>query len=150
MKDYIDFYTESELNDLIDDIYEIEGVNRIKELSRQLRTFFSYKAELIQFRFQANVPKNHFPNKDSANSRFYPQKREIKLLSQEFISLLNNLKRDETTLEQEIYYLFFGKNSIKLKKLSIITDKFSFKTCSAINSAVSGFKGISFPTIKKG
>lgn len=82
MSDYIDFYTESELDDLIDDIFEIEGVNRIKELSRQLRTFFNYKAELIQFRFQPDVPKDHFPNKISTNCKFHTQKREIESLSQ--------------------------------------------------------------------
>jgi hypothetical protein len=123
MTDYIDFYTESELDDLIDDIFEIEGVNRIKELSRQLRTFFNYNAEMIQFRFLANVPKNNFPKKDSTNSRFYSHKRELESLSQEFISLLNSIKRDDTTLEQEINYLHFDKNLTKLNKLSTITEK---------------------------
>jgi len=123
MTDYIDFYTRSELDDLIDDILEIEGINKVKELSRQLRTFFNYKAEMIQFRFQANVLSNHFPNKDSTNSKFYIQKREIESLSQDFISLLNNIKRNDTTLEQEIYYLQFEKNSTKLNKLSTMTEK---------------------------
>jgi hypothetical protein len=37
MNDNIDFYTESELDVLFSDIYEIEGVSNINELSRQLR-----------------------------------------------------------------------------------------------------------------
>ncbi|MHA1104357.1 MAG: hypothetical protein ACTSPN_01415 [Promethearchaeota archaeon] len=125
MTDYIDFYTESELDDLFSDIYEIEGVRKIKELSRQLRTFFNYKAEVIQFRFRSNVPSNHDPNKSCTNNTFYTQKQKIESLSHEFISLLKSIKRDDSTLEQEIYYLHFDKNPIRLNKLSNVTEKIS-------------------------
>ncbi|MHA1625677.1 MAG: hypothetical protein ACTSWH_11165 [Promethearchaeota archaeon] len=125
MTDYIDFYTESELDDLFSDIYEIEGVRKIKELSRQLRTFFNYKAEVIQFRFRSNVPSNHDPNKSCSNNTFYTQKQKIESLSHEFISLLKSIKRDDSTLEQEIYYLHFDKNPIRLNKLSNVTEKIS-------------------------
>lgn len=123
MNDNIDFYTESELDVLFSDIYEIEGVSNIKELSRQLRTFFNYKAEVIQFRFQANVPFNHIPKNNCAKSKFYIQKQEIESLSQEFISLVNSIKRGGTTLEQELYYLHFEKNPTRLKRLSRVVEK---------------------------
>lgn len=123
MTDYSDFYTESEIDALFNDIYEIEGVRKIKELSRQLRTFFNYKAEVIQFRFQSNVPSNHVPNKSYTSSTFYTQKQKIESLSHELISLLKNIKRDDSTLEQEIYYLHFDKNSTRLNKLSNVTEK---------------------------
>jgi hypothetical protein len=77
MTDYIDFYTESELGGSIDDILEIEGINRVKELSRQLRTLFNYKAEVIQYRFQVTAPSNHDLKSNCAISKFYTQKREI-------------------------------------------------------------------------
>ena len=125
MTDYIDFYTESELDALFNDIYEIEGVRKIKELSRQLRTFFNYKAEVIQFRFQSNVPSNYDPNKSCTNNTFYTQKQKIESLSHKFISLLKSIKRDDSTLEQEIYYLHFDKNPIRLNKLSNVTEKIS-------------------------
>lgn len=123
MTDYIDFYTESELGGSIDDILEIEGINRVKELSRQLRTLFNYKAEVIQYRFQVTAPSNHDLKSNCAISKFYTQKREIESLSQEFISLLNNIKRDDTSLEQEIYNLHFKKNLKKLQNLSYVTEK---------------------------
>ena len=52
MTDYIeDPYIGSEYDDIFNDWYEIEGARKIKELSRQLRTFFNYKAEVIRYRF---------------------------------------------------------------------------------------------------
>ena len=33
----------SEYDEIFNDWYEIEGIRKIKELSRQLRTFFNYK-----------------------------------------------------------------------------------------------------------
>jgi len=123
MTDYIDYYTESEFDVLFSDIYENEGVSKIKELSRQLRTFFNYKAEVIQYKFRAYVPSDNSSNTNCTNNQFYTQKREIELLSQEFISLLSNIKRDDTTLEQKIYYLHFDRNLMHLKKLSSVTDK---------------------------
>lgn len=125
MNKYIDYYTESEFDVLFNEIYEIKGISKIKELSRQLRTFFNYKAEMIRYRFRANVPSDHFSNKISTNNKLYTQKREIESLSQDFITLLTNIKRNDTTLEQEIYYLHFNKNPKKINKLSRLTEKIS-------------------------
>ncbi len=52
MNDYIeDTSFESEFDETIGNLYEIEGLKKIKELSRQLRTFFNYKTEVIKVRF---------------------------------------------------------------------------------------------------
>jgi len=56
MTDYIDdsdFGTE--YDEIFNDWYEIEGARKIKELSRQLRTFFNYKTEVIRYRFRSNL-----------------------------------------------------------------------------------------------
>ena len=111
----------SEYDDFFNDIYEIEGVRKIKELSRQLRTFFRYKTEVIRYRFRS-IP--NFAEKD-ANTKYYSQKQEIESLTREFISLLKKFKKNGQTLEQGIQALFFDNNKTPLNKLSEITEKLS-------------------------
>lgn len=125
MNDYIDFYTESEPNVLLDEIFEIEGISRIKELSRELRTFFNYKAEVIRYRFQTNVLPNHFPNNNHTINTLHSKKQEIESISHNFISLLKSIKKNDTTLEQDIYYLHFDKNTTRLNRISTITEQIS-------------------------
>jgi len=122
MTDYIeDSYIGSEYDDIFKDWYEIEGARKIKELSRQLRTFFNYKTELIRYRFQSS------PNfaENETNTKFYSRKQEIESLTREFIILLKKIKKTGQTLEQGIQSLFFDNNKTPLNKLSEITEKLS-------------------------
>jgi hypothetical protein len=114
-----DPYIESEYEEIFNDWYEIEGIKKIKELSRQLRTFFKYKTEVIRYRFRSNL----FPAKNCANTKFFSQKQKIESLTLKYITMLNNLKKNTQTLEQGIRSLFFGNNKIQLKNISEITEK---------------------------
>ena len=120
MTDYIEEqYIELEFDDIFNDWYEIEGVRKIKELSRQLRTFFNYKTEVIRYRFRSNL----FPAKNCANTKFFSQKQKIESITYEYITMLKKLKKNTQTLEQGIRSLFFGNNKIQLKNLLEITEK---------------------------
>jgi len=112
-------YIESEYDDLFNDWYEIEGVRKIKELSRQLRTFFNYKTEVIRYRFRSSpiIVENY------TNTKFFSQKQKIESITYEYITMLKKLKKNTQTLEQGIRSLFFGNNKIQLKNLSEITEK---------------------------
>ena len=112
-------YIESEYDDIFNDWYEIEGVRKIKELSRQLRTFFNYKTEVIRYRFRSSpiIVENY------TNTKFFSQKQKIESITYEYITMLKKLKKNTQTLEQGIRSLFFGNNKIQLKNLSEITEK---------------------------
>ena len=120
MTGYIeDPYIGSEYDDSFNNWYEIEGTNKIKELSRQLRTFFNYKAEVIRYRFRSS------PNlaDNDTNTKYLSRKQEIESLTHEFIIFLKKFKRIGQTLEQGIQTLFFDNNKTRLNKLSEISEK---------------------------
>ena len=122
MTDYIeDSDFGSKYEEIFNDWYEIEGVKKIKELSRQLRTFFNYKKEVIRYRFRSNphLAENYI------NTKFFSQKQEIETLTHEFITMLKKLKSSTQTLEEGIRSLFFNSNKKHLNKLSGITEKLS-------------------------
>jgi len=114
-----DPYIESEYEEIFNDWYEIEGIKKIKELSRQLRTFFNYKTEVIRYRFRSNL----FPAKNCANTKFFSQKQKIESITYEYITMLKKIKKNAQTLEQGIRSLFLGNNKIQLKNLLEITEK---------------------------
>ena len=116
-----DSYIGSEYDDIFKDWYEIEGARKIKELSRQLRTFFNYKTEVIRYRFQSS------PNlaENETNTKYYSRKQEIESLTHIFIIMLKKLKKNGQTLEQGIQSLFFDNNKTPLNKISEITKKLS-------------------------
>ena len=119
MTDYIEKqYIELEYDDIFNDWYEIEGVRKIKELSRQLRTFFNYKTEVIRYRFRSNL----FSAKNCANIKFFSQKQKIESITYEYITMHKKIKKNAQTLEQGIRSLFLGNNKILLKNLSKITE----------------------------
>ena len=120
MTDYIeDPYIGSECDDIFNNWYEIEGTKKIKELSRQLRTFFNYKAEVIRYRFRLS------PNlaENDTNTKYFSRKQEIESLTREFIILLKRFKKNGQSLEQGIQSLFFDNNKTPLNKLSEISEK---------------------------
>jgi hypothetical protein len=87
MTDYIkDPYIERGYDEIFNDWYEIEGVQKIKELSRQLRTFFNYKAEIIRYRFRSS------PNlaDGKKNTQSFSKKQEVESLTSDFIRILKN------------------------------------------------------------
>ena len=122
MTDYIeDSYIGSEYEDIFNDWYEIEGGRKIQELSRQLRTFFNYKTEVIRYRFR---PSPSLAEKD-ITIIYYTQKQEIESLTRDFISLLRKTKKNGLSLEQGIHSLFFDNCKSPLNILSEITKKLS-------------------------
>ena len=122
MTNYIeDSYIGSEYYDIFNEWYEIEGARKIKELSRQLRTFFNYKTEVIRYRFRSTPDLAE----NDTNTKYYTRKQEIELLTREFIILLKKLKKNGQTLEQGIQSLFFDNNKTPLNILSEITEKLS-------------------------
>ncbi len=126
-------YIEQDFNELENDNffyywYEIEGLTKIRELSRQLRTFFKFKAEVLKLRFQTSLK----PNEDHRNTQFYTQKQEVESLSSDFINLLKKIKKSNFSLEEAISSLFFESNKKQLyylleiiKKLSKLIHQFS-------------------------
>ena len=129
MTDYIEEpYIGSEYEDIFNDWYEIEGARKIQELSRQLRTFFNYKTEVIRYRFR---PSPSLAEKD-INTISYTQKQEIESLTRDFMSLLRKIKKNGLSFEQGIQSLFFdncksplNKLSENIKKLSMLLHYFS-------------------------
>ncbi|TFG03015.1 MAG: hypothetical protein EU542_03635 [Promethearchaeota archaeon] len=121
MTDYIEDSIELEFEEIFNDWYEIEGVRKIKELSRQLRTFFNYKTEVIRYRFRSN--KNN--TNSIMNIDIYTHKQKIESLSQELLNKLNELQRNGQTLEQGIRFLFIEKNRKQIFNLSEIVEKLS-------------------------
>ncbi|TES94730.1 MAG: hypothetical protein E3J90_11195 [Promethearchaeota archaeon] len=122
MTDFIeDPYIGTEFDEIFNDWYEIEGARKIKELSRQLRTFFNYKTEVIRYRFRTypHLAENYI------NPKFFSRKQEIETLTHEFITLLKKLKNSTQTLEEGIRSLFFNNSKKPLNKLSEITEKLS-------------------------
>ncbi len=122
MTDYIeDPYFESEYDEIFNNWFEIEGKRKIKELSRQLRTFFNYKTEVIRYRYQ---PSQILAEKD-INTTFYSQKQEIETLTRDFIIKLRSFKKNGLSLEQGIHSLLYNNCRTRLKGLSEIAEKLS-------------------------
>jgi len=117
--DIEDPYYESEIEDIFNDWYEIEGLRKIKELSRQFRTYFNYKTEVIRYRFGPNLN----PHENSTSFNFNSQKQKIETLTHEFITFLKIIKKNAQTLELGIRSLFFDNNKSQLKKLLEITEQ---------------------------
>jgi len=121
MTNYEDSHIGSEYDDIFNEWYEIEGVRKIKELSRQLRTFFNYKTEVIRYRFRSTP----ILAENDATTNYYSRKHEIESLAREFINLLKKLKKNGQTLEQGIQSLFFDNCKTPIYNLTEITEKLS-------------------------
>jgi hypothetical protein len=111
----------SEYDNLFNDLYDIGGVRKIKELSRQLRTFFNYKTEVIRYRFRSNS----ISLENETTTKFLTQKQNVESLSHEFITLLKKVKKHGQTLEEGIRSLYYENNKSQINKLSALTEKLS-------------------------
>jgi len=115
--DYDDPYLDDELDESFIEWYEVEAVNTIKELSRQLRTFMNYKAEVIRYRFRSS--SSPIQNRDV--SAFCTQKQELYSIASKFLQLLKEIKKNVQSLEVGIQNLVMGLNNALLKQLITIT-----------------------------
>jgi len=114
-----DPYLEEELEDNFIEWYEIEGIRKIKELSRQLRTVFNCKSEVIKYRYRSTLT----PTVNHASTTFLSQKQKFEALTHEFIELLKKINDTNQTLEQGIRNLFFLDYTTRLIKLSKISEQ---------------------------
>jgi hypothetical protein len=79
--------------------YEIYGINRINELSRQLRTFLNYKAATIQYRYHRKTSACYNKEENGSDLRF-------KQLASKFIKVLSKIKGNGVSYEIELRRLF--------------------------------------------
>ncbi|TFG23055.1 MAG: hypothetical protein EU533_03590 [Promethearchaeota archaeon] len=114
-------YNELEYDNLFYEWYEIEGLANIRELSRQLRTFFNYKTEIIRLRFRTSVKSSA----DNPNTPFYNQKQEIEALTNDFINLLKQIKEGNVSLEEALHSLVFECTKKQLNYLLEVTGNLS-------------------------
>lgn len=114
-------YIESDYEEIFNDWYEIEGVRKIKELSRQLRTFFNYKTEVIRYRFRSSAN----PAEGFTINKFLYRKQKIESLSEEFINILKMIKKEKQTIEQGISSLLFETNKKRFRELKEVTENLS-------------------------
>ena len=98
----------------------MQGSKKIRELSRQLRTFFNYKWVIIHQRYSKSLEFNDIQKKNELEK----QKNELTSLFTNFVSLIKNIRADEEDLGDKITNLmkiaYFKKNSheiITLKKI---------------------------------
>lgn len=117
--DYEDPYLEDEWDETFRNWYEVEAVGRIKELSRQLRTFMNYKAEVIKYRFR---PSSSSPQGRDL-SAFHNQKQELYSTASKFLQFLKKIKNNEQSLEVGIQNLVMGFDNALLKQLIATTQR---------------------------
>ena len=109
--DLEDLYIEFESDKLLHGWFEVEGVRKITELSRQVRTFLNYKTATIRYRFHSNY--NHSINKQ--DNFFFETKKSFEKSASKFIKLLKSVKGIEGTVEGGIKFL--------IDQAAIISDK---------------------------
>ena len=97
-------YLDIEVDYLVLGLYETEGVRKITELSRQVRSLLNLKTNTIRYRFRSNS-NIHTKVKDAT---FYENKKQFETLALRFIKLLNKINRiSRRDLEEEIQFLFY-------------------------------------------
>ena len=87
-------YLEYDLDEIISKLYEIDGTEKIAELSRQIRTLMNYKSIIIRIRFQYKK----IPISLNQNQKFIEKKRKFEKLTQSFIQILKILKNDKKSI----------------------------------------------------
>jgi len=89
-------YIEDDSYNLPYELYEINHISKINELSRQLQTFLNYKYATIQYRFRS---KNFTPPNDK---KYKETKSKYYTLASKFIKLLLKIRGRGVSYEVEI------------------------------------------------
>jgi len=110
-------YIDYDSDDIPYSLYEIHGVNKIRELSRQLRTFLNYKTAMIQYRFRPKTAT--YP--DRVEEKYKETERSLKQLALKFIKLLANIRGNSFSYEIELERLVFNLAYDKIRK-SLLTE----------------------------
>lgn len=107
-------YFDIEDDDIVPGLYEVEGVRKITELSRQVRSLLNLKTNTIRYRFRSN---SNISAK-LQDVKFYENKKQFESLALRFIKLLSKIdgisRRD---IEEEIQILFY-QVAIKRNQIS--------------------------------
>jgi hypothetical protein len=118
-----DFYDYFDIGEGIEDIqwkwFEKECINTITELSRQLRTFFKFKEQLIICRFRSSF----IPAVNRDLSKFRKKKKELQDKAPENIQILKHIKKQAQSVEQGIRQYSMRTESTLLHQLIEITRK---------------------------
>jgi hypothetical protein len=100
LEDYITFFEQSD-DDYFSDWYSLEGNENLNELSRQFRTFFNYKYQIIRSKF-SEINKS---TKSTNSDRIFSCKNNIFNLSSQLINLLNEIGVENGNIIEKIQIL---------------------------------------------
>jgi len=112
-----------EVDEILLGWYEAEGVRKITELSRQVRSLLNLKTNMIRYRFRSN---SNISAK-LQDIKFYKNKKQFESLALRFIKLLNKINRiSRRALEEEIqillYQITIKQNQISKSLMKELTD----------------------------
>lgn len=124
-------YLDPEIDEMFHEWYETEGVRKITELSRQVRTMLNYKANIIRFRFRSNSTELL----KLQDIKFHENKKEFETLALRYIKLLNHIKgKIGRDIEKEIQFLLYqltkkfdSESTSLLKELENLTHQLFIK-----------------------
>ena len=100
LEDYNTFFEQSD-DDYFSDWYSLEGNENLNELSRQFRTFFNYKYQIIRSKFSEITKSTESTNTD----RIFSCKNNIFNLSSQLINLLNEIGVENGNIIEKIQIL---------------------------------------------
>ena len=125
LEDYIEFL-ELDDNDYFSDWYSLEGNETLNELSRQFRTFFNYKYQIIRSKF-SEINKS---TKSTNDDRIFSCKNNIFYLSSQLINLLNEIGVENGNIIEKIQILMqkVGRlptqpDILLLKKIKVLAEE---------------------------
>lgn len=116
---YDDSYMEEDLEDLQWKYLEVEGLNTITELSRQLRTFLKFKEQIIKHRFRSSFT----PTVNRDVTKFMKAKKDLREIASNFIQILKEIRKDADSVEQGIQYHVMNLNNPSLSQLIEVTKR---------------------------
>lgn len=125
LEDYNTFFEQSD-DDYFSDWYSLEGNENLNELSRQFRTFFNYKYQIIRSKFSEITKSTESTN----NDRVFSYKNNMFNLSSQLINLLNeigvengNIIETIQILMQKVGRLPTQPDILLLKKIKVLAEE---------------------------
>jgi len=106
-------YIEYDSDDIPYSLYEIHGLNKIRELSRQLRTFINYKTATMQYRFRPKI----ITCLGGVDKKYNETKRNLKQNASKFIKLLVKIRGNRISYKAELIRL--------VERVNLAQDKIS-------------------------